>query len=1222
MKNFVHNITYKFIVALMMVIELSFFFAMPSAQAKIEIGQGEFYYSGTEEGEVSIKRNDFFSKLLKTIEDIANVLLGIITLPLRGVPIGWAELAEMLLTKILTLNDNIETINDDAMTKYSQNNVNIESILFNRVKLLDANIFSDEDVDTSDLDIKDPSRVDSVVKILRNAVAKWYYILRIIAVALMLVLLTYIGIKLAISTIASEKSLYKQMLVGWITGMILLFTIHYIMVGILSINDTIVKALEPMSEESSSLSEDLEEYEYGDESRLGTKTSSEIETSLYETARTRAYSLNMKDGFIGMIFYILLIYYAWRFAIIYFRRMLNLMFLTLISPAICITYAFNKSITGKSQTFSLWLNEYVMNTIIQIVHIIIYVSFASIALIISLQSLPSLILAIVIFNFMIKASDVLRKMFNLAGSGGLAKGMTERSTLREMRDDIKDVATAVVGGRVIKGAAKTTLKAASAPVKSGAAVLFGNYMVKKANKSLNDTSTQNADNEQSDEERIENEYIAFSRSKIIKLEEEIEKLEQDKDGNQNEIEEKEKELIAEMERVAENENIYQDAYLKIDLQRENSNWKIIKRGLETAFDPYKYVEPIYKDGRIVGYVRKINKYNVTEFEHNESNDVEKGKRKNKQYIKNWRGKDRKVGFINKLIAGKNDSIGITFKSYFNIDEILGYSDDPQEKKKLKDEIKALKEDIKGTLGGFLAIPMMSISPILGISLAIKGSTSAMDMKARMIKNKASYEQGKAYVFGGVSSATEMNMMEEAYRSMKEVEHNMAVENFEKNHTVLRKIVNSTTHIAAPLVRFGVKFSGIALGVPHLTKTYKLEDISDGQKVYKRKKIGASLLTEDPMYRFYSQKGARKAFSKVKKLLIDEKAHEYSTEFVDEFNSYVSNMEINTDEVPKSLLLSGTYGSIVKAGENIFEIKRTNAEKNGESDLIEKVEEKIIGDENNISLTRKKRIGSAKAYLKENSEVIIENSLFKICAENGIDNIANVDLKKEDVKKIENDFIKVLENKGIISKGEIKVKDIGINEEKIHQTCDRLKQNQEESNAKLKREKLIQDAPKKLKEATTQSVVDELRGKKTTVEELIASVGEAKDAISRTSNEILSETSKEKTKRSEKIKKIDEVKSKLEQQVYLRDGIIPEEDTSMDDSQKNLLNLLLMISECNKEKQKIEHKERKISEPEKRKMQLYGVHEFDRYDTNHRIHGSAQDIVDLIRNANVKGGTII
>ena len=106
---------------------------------------------------------------------------------------------------------------------------------------------------------------------------------------------------------------------------------------------------------------------------------------------------------------------------------------------------------------------------------------------------------------------------------------------------------------------------------------------------------------------------------------------------------------------------------------------------------------------------------------------------------------------------------------------------------------------------------------------------------------------------------------------------------------------------------------------------------------------------------------------------------------------------------------------------------------------------------------------------------------------------------------------------------------------------------------------------------------------------------------------------------ENVENIDEVKVKLEQQVYLRDSLIPEEDTSMDDSQKNLLNLLLMISDCNKEKQKIEHKERRISEPERKKMQVYGVHEFDRYDTNHRIHGSAQDIVDLIRNANVKGG---
>ena len=45
----------------------------------------------------------------------------------------------------------------------------------------------------------------------------------------MLSILVYVSIRMMLSTIASDKAKYSQMLKDWITGLCLLFVMHYIM---------------------------------------------------------------------------------------------------------------------------------------------------------------------------------------------------------------------------------------------------------------------------------------------------------------------------------------------------------------------------------------------------------------------------------------------------------------------------------------------------------------------------------------------------------------------------------------------------------------------------------------------------------------------------------------------------------------------------------------------------------------------------------------------------------------------------------------------------------------------------------------------------------------------------------------------------------------------------------------------------------------------------------
>ena len=67
-------------------------------------------------------------------------------------------------------------------------------------------------------------------KTFREAVAGWYYIVRLIAIAALLLILIYVGIRMALSTVASDQTKYKKMLVDWATSMALVFLLHYIIV--------------------------------------------------------------------------------------------------------------------------------------------------------------------------------------------------------------------------------------------------------------------------------------------------------------------------------------------------------------------------------------------------------------------------------------------------------------------------------------------------------------------------------------------------------------------------------------------------------------------------------------------------------------------------------------------------------------------------------------------------------------------------------------------------------------------------------------------------------------------------------------------------------------------------------------------------------------------------------------------------------------------------------
>lgn len=84
--------------------------------------------------------------------------------------------------------------------------------------------FSIEEVEKGDGLLKSTSRE------LSGTIANWYYDLRTLAIIGLLIVLVYTGIRILTSTVAQEKSKYKQMMMDWLVAMCLVFLMHYIMI--------------------------------------------------------------------------------------------------------------------------------------------------------------------------------------------------------------------------------------------------------------------------------------------------------------------------------------------------------------------------------------------------------------------------------------------------------------------------------------------------------------------------------------------------------------------------------------------------------------------------------------------------------------------------------------------------------------------------------------------------------------------------------------------------------------------------------------------------------------------------------------------------------------------------------------------------------------------------------------------------------------------------------
>ncbi|MBQ8379678.1 MAG: hypothetical protein IJX34_02560 [Clostridia bacterium] len=110
-----------------------------------------------------------------------------------------------------------------------------DKIVFNKMILFDPNFINR----TTNSELISAAKDMNIMEFLYEAASSLYFTFFIVAGLIMVVAAMVIGIKLAISSIAAEKAQYKETLNKWIVGIVILFSLHFLILGAFTLNEQI-----------------------------------------------------------------------------------------------------------------------------------------------------------------------------------------------------------------------------------------------------------------------------------------------------------------------------------------------------------------------------------------------------------------------------------------------------------------------------------------------------------------------------------------------------------------------------------------------------------------------------------------------------------------------------------------------------------------------------------------------------------------------------------------------------------------------------------------------------------------------------------------------------------------------------------------------------------------------------------------------------------------------
>ena len=278
----------------------------------------------------------------------------------------------------------------------------IESIIFNQAV--------DHPIGIISIDFFDSTKANksNTNNLIQENIATWYVAIRNIAITILVIVAMYIAIRMLLATTSEKKAQYKEILIYWVQSLALVFVLHYIMIGIIAINDALIKSL----------------Y------KAGEQVITEKNNNIMETLFINAFkAIRITSSLANTFAYMVLCFVTIMFFISYLKRMMTIAFLIIIAPLVTVTYSIDKIGDGKSQALNAWLKEFSYTVLIQPFHCITYLALGSIGtqLLERNDSFGDIFIGIYFLSFILQSENIVRGIFgitpnnitNVAGEVGI-----------------------------------------------------------------------------------------------------------------------------------------------------------------------------------------------------------------------------------------------------------------------------------------------------------------------------------------------------------------------------------------------------------------------------------------------------------------------------------------------------------------------------------------------------------------------------------------------------------------------------------------------------------------------------------------------------------------------------------------------------------------------------------------------------------------------------------
>lgn len=366
-----------------------------------------------------------------------------------------------------SLQDIIDENEKKRLLKDAKKLITIDSMLFNEEPLVDVNFFDDSEA-VQEIKEKNPK---AFIIQLRDGVRMWYYIIRNIAIMVMVVILMYVAIRMLFNmytSSAEDKARYKEMMIAWLKALSTLVVMHIIIYTVIAFNTDIINTIKDVA--------------HIDDPRL-----QNLNVILLE----RALDIRLSISFPATILYVLVTYLTVQYFFLYLKRFILVLILIISGPFIILKTAYESTGKSASKAYSKWLYDLIINVMEQSLHALFYALFIKNLFEGAMTNLIGFLIFWFVLKSMLKITTIVLKLFKFNSKAG-AMGS------EPLEHSLNGITTLMVGLQTAKAYTWMTTRPALALGKSvGGATLAAGIAGSKLianklsiNKDLNDPNTE------------------------------------------------------------------------------------------------------------------------------------------------------------------------------------------------------------------------------------------------------------------------------------------------------------------------------------------------------------------------------------------------------------------------------------------------------------------------------------------------------------------------------------------------------------------------------------------------------------------------------------------------------------------------------------------------------------------------------------------------------------